>query len=271
MNAQPSILPAPVSSNALTIPPEALPDVTHLVTEDDTPVDNIFSEKQQRLLTDALYGGWKPGIPFIALANVGVFFAIKQPPLVPDMLLSLKVTMPAEVWSKSNRSYFLWEYGKPPDVVIEVVSNREGGEADEKLERYAQIGVNYYVIFDPERHLSDAPLRLFKRYDTGYVETLERYLPNVGLGLTLWEGRFEDLTSTWLRWCDAERRLIPTGAELAETERLRAEEAQRQADNERQRAEEAQRQTDSERQRAEELQRQLERLAARLRESGLEP
>lgn len=27
------------------------PDISGLITEDDTPVDNIFSEKQQRMLT----------------------------------------------------------------------------------------------------------------------------------------------------------------------------------------------------------------------------
>lgn len=32
-----------------------VPDVADLVTEDDTPVDNFASEKQQRLLTGALY------------------------------------------------------------------------------------------------------------------------------------------------------------------------------------------------------------------------
>ncbi len=31
------------------------PDVSHLITEDDTPVDNFPSEKQQRLLTGCLY------------------------------------------------------------------------------------------------------------------------------------------------------------------------------------------------------------------------
>ena len=30
---------------------EDLPDVHDLITEDDTPVDNLPSEKQQRLLT----------------------------------------------------------------------------------------------------------------------------------------------------------------------------------------------------------------------------
>ena len=31
------------------------PDISALITEDDTPVDNLPSEKQQRLLTEPLY------------------------------------------------------------------------------------------------------------------------------------------------------------------------------------------------------------------------
>jgi hypothetical protein len=32
-----------------------LPDISDLVIEDDTPVHNLISEKQQRLLTEPLY------------------------------------------------------------------------------------------------------------------------------------------------------------------------------------------------------------------------
>lgn len=32
-----------------------LPDVSHLSTEDDTPVDNLLAEKQQRLLVTCLH------------------------------------------------------------------------------------------------------------------------------------------------------------------------------------------------------------------------
>ena len=38
----------------LAVPLELRPVVDHLVTEDDTPVDNVFSEKQMRLLTEPL-------------------------------------------------------------------------------------------------------------------------------------------------------------------------------------------------------------------------
>jgi hypothetical protein len=51
------------------------------------------------------------------------------------------------------------------------------------------------------------------------------------------------LTAAWLRWTDAENNLIPTGGELAELERQRADEAEKRA----------------------------ERLAAQLRTLGIEP
>src|SRR5207249_3226581 len=112
-------------------PPEAYPRVDHLVTEDDVPVDNLYVERQEPLLVDPLYSSWKgpgPDRTFIAMANVGVFYTLEDPPFVPDALLSLDVRLPPHLREKRYRSYFIWEFGKPPDVVIEVVSNVEGEE-----------------------------------------------------------------------------------------------------------------------------------------------
>ena len=56
--------------------PEFERAVEQLVTEDDTPVDNMFSETQQRLLTGSLKESWDgpgEGRPFVIAANVGVF------------------------------------------------------------------------------------------------------------------------------------------------------------------------------------------------------
>src|ERR1700757_2972974 len=47
-------------------------------------------------------------------------------------------------------------------------------------------------------------------------------LPGVGLGLVLWEGLYAGERDTWLRWCDAQGQVIPTGAERAEQEAARA-------------------------------------------------
>jgi hypothetical protein len=50
------------------------------------------------------------------------------------------------------------------------------------------------------------------------------WLEEVGLGLTLWEGQFEEeVTRLWLRWCDREGQVIATGAEGQEIERQRAD------------------------------------------------
>ena len=147
-------------------------DISHIVTEDDTSVDNLLSEKQQRLLTEALYSSWlapNGSKRFLAAANVGLFYALRQPPLVPDVFLSLNVQVPQEWHQKEHRSYFFWEFGKPPEVVIEIVSNKEGNELGSKLTHYAQIGVTYYVIYDPLQQLGETLLRLYGLREAHYV------------------------------------------------------------------------------------------------------
>ena len=208
------------------LPPELHPNIDHIVTEDDTPVDNVFSEKQQRLLTEALYASWHgPGAerPFVAMSNVGLFFHVHRPPLVPDMLLSLDVEMPSEIHLKQNRSYFVWEYGKPPDVVVEVVSNREGGEDTKKRVRYARIGVRYYAIYDPDRMLSAEPLRVYRLEALEYHQIGEPYwFVNVGLGLRIWQGQYEDMDADWLRWFDANGEVLrPAGKRKIKPRRWR--------------------------------------------------
>ncbi len=106
---------------------------------------------QMRLLTESLHSTWKPDWPFVAFANVGLFYGVHIPPLVPDVLLSLNVRLPEDLTPKLNRSYFVWGYGKPPEVAIEIVSNKERGEDSEKLQRYADARVSNYFIYDPDR------------------------------------------------------------------------------------------------------------------------
>lgn len=234
-------------------------DFDSFVTEDDEPVDNVFSERQQKLLGDCLGASWHPGRPYVALSNVGLFYWAKEP-VVPDFLLSLDVKLPADLWEKKNRSYFLAVYAKPPDMIVEIVSNREGGEDTRKLELYRMLHVSYYAIFDPGGHLGSRPLRLFELRGTSYVELLDPFQPlNLGLSLTLWEGEYLDHQDVWLRWKDDKGELLATGAEQA-----------RRADQERERADQERERADHERERAEKERERAERLAARLRELGEE-
>jgi Uma2 family endonuclease len=237
----------------------AAPRIDHLITEDDTPVDNIFSAKQQRLLVESLYSSWGgPGSEriFLVDANVGLFYTPRQPPIVPDVFLSLDVQVAPAWWEKRHRSYFFWEFGKPPEVVIEIVSNLEGEEDTDKLLNYAGMGVLYYVIFDPLRLLSESARRIYRLTERGYRLTAETWFEPVGLGAQLWEGEYEGLVMEWLRWYGPDG-LIPTGAERAEQERRRAEQERRRAEQERRRAEQEQR--------------RAEQLAAQLRALGVEP
>ncbi len=221
-------------------PADIAPNIDHIVTEDDTPADNMFSEKQQRLLTEPLYSSWPgpgEGRPYIAAANVGVFAAVSQPPLVPDAFLSLDVRASQDLWPKHHRSYFLWEYGKPPHVAIEIVSNRKGREAGGKMRDYARIGVIYYAIYDPDAQLRGQALRVYALREGKYAAIKDRWLPEVGLGLTLWQGVHEGVEAIWLRWCDRDSNVLPTGTERAEQERERAEQERERAEQERERAE----------------------------------
>lgn len=122
------------------------PDVSHLTTEDDEPLDNPFSEMQQKLLGDVLQASYEPGVPFVCLANVGLFHKPENTILVPDCMLSLDVKLPEDIWEKGNRAYMVWRFGKPPELVIEVVSNTVGGEEDRKLELYQLMRVSYLSL-----------------------------------------------------------------------------------------------------------------------------
>lgn len=240
-------------------------DISHIITEDDQPVDNLPSEKQQRFLAEPPYSSWDGGPQrrkFLVAANVGLFYDPNEPPLVPDVFLSMDVEVADEWWEKRHRSHFFWEFGKPPEIVIEIVSNREGGEADVKLIKYAQMGVDYYVIFDPWQILSQEMLRVFRRRGQRYQPMRDAWFPEVGLGLRLWEGVYEGKRALWLRWTDHQGRLILSGAERAALAQQQAEQAQQQAEQAQREAEEAQQQARQAQQRAHEAEQRAEQEAA---------
>jgi Uma2 family endonuclease len=228
------------------------PDVSDIVIDDGAPVDNMLSEKQMRLLTEPLYTCWEGPPPrdqeqkraFLVAANVGLFATPHDPPLVPDTFLSLDVEAHPDLWKeKRHRTYFFWEFGKPPDVVIEVVSNRQGGELGAKKRGYARMRILFYAVWDPMGMLGEPGLHAFELRGDLYVPLRTPWFEAAGLGLTEWHGFFENMDGDWLRWCRQDGTVIPTGAERAETAEARAETAEARA----------------------------ERLAARLRELGVEP
>ncbi|MEH2038146.1 Uma2 family endonuclease [Nostoc sp.] len=199
-----------------------VPDANQLVTENDTPVDNFASAKQQRLLVGSLYSSLQ-NQTFLAEANVGIYYTDLQPPIVPDVFLSLDVQVPEKWWEKQNRCYMVWRFGKPPEVVLEIVSNKEGDELGKKLEIYEHMRASYYIVYDPNQQLGEKVLRVYELRGRRYFETSENWLEQVGLGVTLWEGKFEDRQDTWLRWCYQDGTVLLTGDERASLAEQRAQ------------------------------------------------
>jgi Uma2 family endonuclease len=231
---------------SLILSPEDYPDVSNLVTEDGAAVDSIYTEKQYRLLTDALETSWRSPSErhsFVALTNVGLFSSTHRPPLVPDFLLSDDVELPQNLRDKEHRSYFMWVFDKPPNIVGEIVSDRRGGEETYKLRQYARLGIMYYAIYDPDNILGNGVLRVFGLHFGAYQLIADNWLPSLGLGLRIWHGIHSGAEEDWLRWCDREGRVLLTGRELAEQERQRADAAEEQ----------------------------LRRLEAKLRAAGIDP
>lgn len=239
--------------------PELEIDYSKFITEDGKPVDGMYSERQHRLLTDALFASWAApqGRPHWAATDVGLFYAVNKPAVVPDVMLSLDATPPdANTRDKKTHSYFTWLVGKNPDLAVEVVSNREGGELTDKLEIYRLIGIPYYVVWDPRGHISKTPLQCFEIRAKRYV-ACEPWFADVNLGVTTWQGEYDGMAALWLRFSDKDGQVLPTGVERA----LAAEQHAKTAE---QRAKTAEKKAKSVEQRA-------AKLAERLRAAGIDP
>jgi Uma2 family endonuclease len=151
-------------------------------------------------------------------------------------------------------SYMQWrENNIAPQVVFEILS--PGNRLTEMMKKqmfYHRYGVEEYYIYDPDRN----DLSILMRGAEGSFEPVDDphdwVSPRLGI-------RFQwDEETLTLLWPDGQ----PFSTLLEE--RQRAEQAEQQAAQERQRAEQAQQQAEQERERA-------DRLAARLRELGLDP
>ncbi len=113
---------------------------------------------------------------------------------------------------------------------------------------YANLGVLYYVIYNPEFWQRDLhqPFEVYRLVDGVYqLQIGEPYwMPEVGLGIGRCQTVFGKMQQEQLGWFNHLGIRYPTIDELADNERQRADAAQVQLDNERQRADAAQAQVD---------------------------
>ena len=176
--------------------------------------------------------------------------------IAPDMLISFNSN--PELYRQDN-SYVISKQGKPPDLVMEIASERTGkNDVDDKPARYAALGIPEYWRFDETGNFHGTKLagdRLVEgRYEPVDIEELadgvmQGYSAVLNLFIRWEQGR--------LAWHDP-----ATGRHILtyDDQRARAEEATASAESERAARMEAAAQAEAAEARAEAAEAELHRL-----------
>lgn len=246
-------------ANGTALPPTGRPryvrDHLQLPFKDDSVVSNFFENPQSFLLTSAiepLLARMHGDEPYCIGEDSYIYFDDTDPPTsgakAPDWFYVPGVSQTVD--GEYRRSYVLWRDRVPPMIVIEYVSGNGGEERDRtpgvgKFWAYEQaVRAQYYAIYEPD----NGRVELFRLVGGRYVpvpsnERGHYPVEPMGVELGIWQGTYRNMTMGWLRWWEAAGNLLPSAEE-------RADEVSRQVEAEQERA---------------------ERLAAKLRELGIDP
>lgn len=223
-------------------PLQYLPTAEELPDSDDTPVDNELHILMPILLRAILALLWADRMDWFLGVNMGVYYDPDKSAIVPDGFLSLGVQR-FKQGGKLRLSYVMWQENNiVPQWVLEIVSKTPGGEYDDKMAKYAEIGVLYYVIYNPDYWKRDKHDRfeVYRLVNGVYVRQRSQpvWMPEVGLGIGCEQGSHEGYTREWLYWYNQQGDRLLTPANVIEQERQRADQAQQQLEQERQLREE---------------------------------
>ncbi|WP_377473455.1 MAG: Uma2 family endonuclease [Microcoleus anatoxicus] len=229
-----------------------------LITDDGEPMESNNHRVSMNLLIQSLKYYWRDRQDFFVGGNMFVYYSINQVKNQdfkgPDFFVVLDVD------GTTNRdAWIAWEEdSRLPDVVIELMSPSTA-EVDltTKKDIYERkLKTQDYFVYNPKNPSSLRGWELInRRYQSLSPNQQGRlYCESLGLWLGIWEGQIENSQGAWLRFFDADGNLVLMGDE-AETQR---------AELERQQKEQAIQQLEIEKQ-------QKEKLAAKLRELGIDP
>lgn len=220
-----------------------LPTSEELPCSDDTPVDNERQNDIPNWLKAILTIIWAEREDWFFGVDMGIYDREGQrrrTPIIPDGFLSLGVVRRKRVGGRL--SYVLIEENNiPPVLVLEYISQTYGDEYGSKMQKYAQLGVRYYVLYNPEYYQRDRhdPFEVYALDGGKYVRQPGEpiWMPEVGLGIGRVQGQLEGVEQEWLSWYDQEGNPYPLTFEMIDTLQQQLSEAQRQAEAAQQRAE----------------------------------
>lgn len=270
-DAMVTYLPPPQTDPPLP-PRETLPTMYDLPSEDpeESGLPDEFHDLQPQLLSATLRLSIYDSNDFFTGTDLNLYYDIRHPLWYkrPDWFLALGVPRLYD-GTDLRLSYVLWQEGASPFVVVELLSpgteaqdlgqaEREDDQPPTKWQVYEQIlRVPYYIVFDRYTDQFRAFGLTQGRYKELSLPDQKLWIPDLNLGIGIWQGSYQGIDRDWLRWYDDRGNWIPTEAEIAQQERQRAE-------RERQRAERAEMLVEQERQ-------QREQLIERLRAKGIDP
>ena len=227
-------------------PQEVLPTMYDLPSEDPEepglPDDHDF---QPQLLRESFNPPNYPPEQIFVATDLNLYYDARHLNWYkrPDWFAVVGVPRLYQGWDL-RLSYVMWQEQVKPLIIVELLSpgteKEDLGETERgvnqpptKWEVYERIlGIPYYVVFD--RYTNN--FRVFRIEDGSYRELIAEdklWLPEVQLGLGLWQGTFQGIERLWLRWYDAQGNWVATEVEQ---ERQRAEQERQRAEQERQRA-----------------------------------
>lgn len=206
-----------------------LPTGAELPGSDDTPVDNELQNDIPNLLKFILSFIWANRYDWFFAVDMGVYHTTglnPKIPIVPDGFLCLGVERFKD--GKLRKNYVVWEENNiVPIFALEVVSQTPGKEYDEKMSKYARLGVLYYAIYNPDFWKRDKhePFEVYHLTDGEYVRQPGEpvWMPEFGLGLGRSIGSYCGLQREWLYWYDQQGNRYPNPEETAISERQQRE------------------------------------------------
>ncbi|MEL6554457.1 MAG: Uma2 family endonuclease [Cyanobacteria bacterium J06621_11] len=263
-------------SNLSVADQELLPTMYDLPSEfpEEPGLPDEFHDYQPQLLSRALSLPDYTEDNYFTGSDLNVYYDVENPGWHkrPDWFLSVDVP---RLYRNEDlrRSYVTWDEGQTPAVIVEFISPNtekedlgrfyrdddkvsadptekgavsltstspieskkiESKKSDDETtkpprkfivyEQYLQTA--HYIVYSRYSQR----LRYFKHVGTGYEEQPINdqapliWLSDLKIGLALWDDYFEGLPGPWLRWCDADGNWLLTDTEQAEqkTERLAA-------------------------------------------------
>ncbi|OCQ95607.1 hypothetical protein BCD67_10310 [Oscillatoriales cyanobacterium USR001] len=252
--------------NSQSSPPEVLPTMYDLPSEDpeEPGLPDEFHDFQPELLRQTCRPPNYPLEQMFVASDMNLYYDSNHFNWYkrPDWFLVLGASRFYQ-GDDLRLSYVMWQEKISPLVVVELLSDgtenedlgltkEEPNKPPTKWRVYEEIlQIPYYFVFS--RYTNQ--LRVFRLIGNRYREQtlttrLRFWIPELELGIGLWEGFYEGRYRVWLRWYNANGDWILTSEERVEQERLAKESAIAEKEIAMQKA---------------------ERLAERLRSMGINP